>query len=122
MSDSTSSQRGPATVSLADEEGVKRIIVNVHYLADQVETHLASRSGVDVIISDMHRPGDERAGYTLLESLRARGDQTPYVIYTSTCDDAEMIEASSRGALGCATRISEIMQTVLSALEARKAS
>lgn len=34
------------------EAGVKRIIVNVHYLADQVETHLASRSGVDVIISD----------------------------------------------------------------------
>jgi MurNAc alpha-1-phosphate uridylyltransferase len=34
------------------EAGIKRIVVNVHYLADQVEMHLAARSGIDVIISD----------------------------------------------------------------------
>ena len=33
--------------------GVKRIVVNVHYLADSVEAHLAQRSGgLDVAISD----------------------------------------------------------------------
>ncbi len=32
--------------------GVQRIIVNVHYLADQVEAHVARRAGIDVIISD----------------------------------------------------------------------
>ena len=33
--------------------GVKKIVVNVHYLADAVEAHLASRKhGLDVVISD----------------------------------------------------------------------
>ena len=33
--------------------GVKKVIVNVHYLADAVEAHLASRNhGLDVVISD----------------------------------------------------------------------
>ncbi len=32
--------------------GVKRAIVNVHYLADQIEAHLASRREPEVIISD----------------------------------------------------------------------
>src|SRR5438270_1016722 len=34
------------------EIGVKRAIVNVHYLADQLEQHLASRSNPKIIISD----------------------------------------------------------------------
>ena len=33
--------------------GVKKVVVNVHYLADAVEAHLATRShGLDVVISD----------------------------------------------------------------------
>jgi CheY-like chemotaxis protein len=32
----------------------------------------------DAIISDMGRPLDSRAGYTLLEAVRGSGDQTPY--------------------------------------------
>ena len=35
----------------------------------------------DAVISDMGRPPDSRAGYTLLEALRGSGDQTPYFIY-----------------------------------------
>ena len=34
------------------EAGVKRVIVNVHYLADQVEAHLRARTDVEIIISD----------------------------------------------------------------------
>jgi MurNAc alpha-1-phosphate uridylyltransferase len=34
------------------EIGVRRAIVNVHYLADQLEQHLASRSNPEIIISD----------------------------------------------------------------------
>ena len=33
--------------------GVRKVVVNVHYLADAVEAHLASRQhGLEVIISD----------------------------------------------------------------------
>jgi N-acetyl-alpha-D-muramate 1-phosphate uridylyltransferase len=34
------------------ETGVERAIVNVHYLADQIETHLAARKRPTIIISD----------------------------------------------------------------------
>ena len=34
------------------DAGVKRAIVNVHYLADQIETHLATRTHPQIIISD----------------------------------------------------------------------
>jgi N-acetyl-alpha-D-muramate 1-phosphate uridylyltransferase len=34
------------------EIGVKRAIVNVHYLADQLERHLASRKTPEIVISD----------------------------------------------------------------------
>ena len=38
----------------------------------------------DAIISDMGRPPDSRAGYTLLEAVRGNGDQAPYFIYAGS--------------------------------------
>jgi len=32
--------------------GVKRAVVNVHHLADQIESHMAARNGLDIVISD----------------------------------------------------------------------
>ena len=74
----------------------------------------------DLIISDMSRPGDLQAGYTLLQSLRRSGDTTRVIFYTSSCTDVQMQEARTRGALGCSTQISQLMQTALSTLEARR--
>jgi DNA-binding winged helix-turn-helix (wHTH) protein/CheY-like chemotaxis protein len=74
----------------------------------------------DLIISDMGRPGDLQAGYTLLQRLRQSGDTTRVVFYTSSCTDAQMQEARTRGALGCSTQISQLMQMALSTLEARR--
>lgn len=34
------------------EAGVRRVVVNVHHLADQIESHLASRQDLEVIVSD----------------------------------------------------------------------
>jgi MurNAc alpha-1-phosphate uridylyltransferase len=39
-------------LDLFDKAGVERAIVNVHYLADQIETHLKGRKSPKVIISD----------------------------------------------------------------------
>ena len=47
----------------------------------------------DAIISDMGRPPDSRAGYTLLEAVRGSGDQTPYFIYAGSRDPAHVREA-----------------------------
>jgi CheY-like chemotaxis protein len=74
------------------------------------------RQRFDAIISDMGRPPDPRAGYTLLEALRASGNTTPYVIYASSNAPEHKAEARKRGALGCTNRASELFQYVISAL------
>lgn len=38
---------------------------------------------VDAIVSDMGRPGDRRAGLTLLSALRERGLRCPFLLYTA---------------------------------------
>lgn len=70
----------------------------------------------DAIISDMGRPPDARAGYTLLNLLRADGDQTPYIIYAGSNTPEHKAEARRSGALGCTNRASELFEYVLSAL------
>lgn len=71
----------------------------------------------DAIISDMGRPPDSRAGYTLLEALRGSGDQTPYFIYASSRDPAHVREALSRGAQGTTNMGDELLQMMLQALK-----
>lgn len=70
----------------------------------------------DVIISDMGRPPDPRAGYTLLDSLRKRGDQTPFIIYAGSNAPEHKGEAQRHGALGSTNRADELFELVLSAI------
>ncbi len=70
----------------------------------------------DAIISDMGRPPDSRAGYTLLEALRGSGDQTPYFIYAGSRRPEHVREARSRGAQGTTNMGDELLQMLLPAL------
>jgi hypothetical protein len=72
----------------------------------------------DAIISDMGRPPDSRAGYTLLEAVRGSGDQTPYFIYAGSRDPFHLREARSRGAQGTTNMGAELLQMLLGALNA----
>jgi CheY-like chemotaxis protein len=74
------------------------------------------RSSFDAIISDMGRPPDPKAGYTLLDKLRASGDQTPYIIYAGSRSPEHQAEARSKGAIGCTNRPNELFQMVLEVL------
>jgi len=69
----------------------------------------------DAIISDMGRPQDPQAGYTLLEKLRAMGNNAPYIIYASSRAPEHVAEARRRGAMGCTNRADELFQMVLAA-------
>jgi CheY-like chemotaxis protein len=71
---------------------------------------------VDAIISDMGRPPDPRAGYTLLSKLRESGDTTPFVIYAGSNAPKHKAEARKNGALGSTNRAPELFEYVLSAL------
>ena len=77
-----------------------------------------ARRRFDVIISDMGRPPDPRAGYTLLKALRQAGDTTPFVIYASSNAQADKDAARAAGALGSTNRASELFSLVLGALKA----
>lgn len=72
----------------------------------------------DLIISDMGRPSDRKAGYTLLDALRAQGNQTPFVLYTSSRAPEDVAEARRRGAQGQTNSAPELIEIVTEALAA----
>ena len=93
------------------------IRVDLSTSTEDALAHQAARP-YDLIISDMGRPPDSRAGYTLLDALRASGKQTPYVIYASSNSAEHKAEARRRGALGCTNRPQELVEYVLQGLGA----
>jgi CheY-like chemotaxis protein len=74
------------------------------------------RQSFDAIISDMGRPPDSQAGYTLLDPLRAKGDRTPFIIYAGSRSPEHRAEAKRRGALDSTNRPDELFELVLSAI------
>jgi len=76
------------------------------------------RQKFDLIISDMGRPPDQHAGYTLLDTLRGAGDRTPFVIYAGSRDPEHVKEAREHGALGCTNSAQELILLVTRALGA----
>jgi CheY-like chemotaxis protein len=94
------------------------------YLSTSTEDALAKTNlrSFDAIISDMGRPPDSRAGYTLLDELRRRGDQTPFIIYAGSNKPEHKAEALRHGALGSTNRKDELVQLVLSAISGRKSA
>lgn len=83
---------------------------------DKALEHI-SRKRFDIIISDMGRPPDSRAGYTLLDKLRADGDTTPFIIYASSRAPRHVAESRQHGAIGCTNNANELFRMVLLALE-----
>jgi CheY-like chemotaxis protein len=70
----------------------------------------------DVIISDMGRPPDSRAGYTLLDSLRKSGDRTPFIIYAGSSAPEHKKEAREHGALTSTNRAADLFENVMLSL------
>lgn len=72
----------------------------------------------DAIISDMGRPPDSQAGYTLLDSMRRGVLPPPYFIYAGSSAAKHADEALRRGAQGSTNRSDELLHMLLQALEA----
>jgi CheY-like chemotaxis protein len=84
---------------------------------ERIKRRSASGAGpFDAVISDMGRPPDPRAGYTLLDQLQASGDQTPFIIYAGSRTPEHWAEARRHGAVGCTNRPDELFEMVLTAL------
>lgn len=87
-------------------------------LATSTEDALTRLRGqrFDAIISDMDRPPDRRAGYTLLEAVRALDQNAPFIIYSGTRAPEYRAEALRLGANGTTNRPDELFEMVISSL------
>jgi CheY-like chemotaxis protein len=72
----------------------------------------------DAIISDIGRPPDMQAGYTLLNALRGSGDLTPFLIYAGSDSPQHQRLALSKGAQGSTNSPAKLIASVLEVLEA----
>jgi CheY-like chemotaxis protein len=70
----------------------------------------------DVVISDMSRLHDPRAGFTLLGRMRNGGSKTPYIIYSIPGSPEYRAEAWKRGAIGITDRPHDLVALVLEAV------
>jgi CheY-like chemotaxis protein len=118
--------KGRKLVLWVDDRPDNNIIERQSMAAYNIDFVLAQSTGqalaelrkqqFDAIISDMGRPPDSRAGYTLLEAVRGSGDQTPYFIYAGSRNMAHVREALSRGAQGTTNMGDELLQMLLQVL------
>jgi CheY-like chemotaxis protein len=66
-----------------------------------------------MIISDMGRPPDNRAGYTLLSELGKKGLNIPFIIYAAGGSESKNVqEAKSRGALASTSVTKELLSFI----------
>jgi DNA-binding NtrC family response regulator len=73
-----------------------------------------------VIISDMGRPPDSRAGYTLLEEIQKMKINKPFIIYAGSNLPEHKAEALRRGAYGSTNNPQELFDLVKSSLVDRE--
>ena len=59
--------------------GIARAVVNVHYLADALEAHLANQTGIDIVLSD-ERARLMETGGGLVQALPLLGDAPVLVV------------------------------------------
>lgn len=74
------------------------------------------RSSYDLIISDIRREPNQRAGFEMLTEMRRTGITTPVVFYTATAKTAQRTEAISLGAKGVAAAPEELLRLITDVL------
>ncbi len=74
---------------------------------------LLDRRTFDVIVSDMGRGLDQRAGYTLLGSLRKTDQTTPFLIYAGPDAEGYRDEALAKGAQGSTSSPKTLVEDVI---------
>lgn len=70
----------------------------------------------DAIISDMGRPPDQEAGYTLLAKVKEMHITTPFIIYAGSKRPEHIAEGRKRGAFGVTNDPQELFELVIDTL------
>jgi len=74
----------------------------------------------DAIITDMGRPPDLRAGYTLLAALKQRGVATPTLVYAGSASEEHRREAREAGAVDSTNRPQTVFEFVTRTVGSRR--
>ena len=74
---------------------------------------IAREERIDLVISNMNRPAERRAGLTLLDRLRSHGIDTPYIIYSTPVAPEQQAEVWKRGGLGVTGKPDDLLIMVL---------
>lgn len=90
--------------------------VSLSTSTDDALSKISQLGPYDVILSDMGRPPDAQAGYTLLEAVRSRRDPTPFIIYAASRSPEHFDMSVQRGAVGCTDQPGELIEMVSNAL------
>jgi CheY-like chemotaxis protein len=100
-----------------ERQALEALGINVVFSTSTEDALLRMRSSrFDVVVSDMGRPPDPLAGYTLLEQLRSAGDKTPFVIYSTSDRPEHKALARKRGAFGSTSNPQELLQLVVAGI------
>lgn len=78
-----------------------------------------SRRHFDLVISDMGRGDNNRAGYELLDEIRRRGSMVPFLIFSSSDKPEHRQEAMDRGAQLATNSIIELLDYIIKDLGER---
>lgn len=89
-----------------------RIHVENALTTEDALRHLDRNPDVDLIISDMGRRESDRAGYELLEQIRARGIKKPFAIFAGSDSPAFRQEAAKRGAQLSTNDVGELLNFI----------
>lgn len=78
-----------------------------------------SRRKFSAVISDMGRREGPREGYSLLDAMRKRGDQTPLFFYAASRAPEHIRETHEHGGQGCTNDANELFTMVTQAVLSR---
>jgi CheY-like chemotaxis protein len=81
-------------------------------LSTKEALELLSKRRFGAILSDMGRKEGPNEGYVLLDAVRSRGDQTPFLIYAGSNSDRHKREAEKNGAQGSTNNAQDLFEMV----------
>ncbi|MCA6118136.1 response regulator [Bradyrhizobium sp. WSM 1738] len=100
-----------------ETEALQALGIEVEFVTTTSEAmRKLQKNDYDVVISDMTRFEDEKAGYSLLNRLRDFRPGTPFILYSSTNTPDQERAIVSQGAYGSTSRASELVELVVSAI------
>jgi CheY-like chemotaxis protein len=122
------SKGGPKTILWVDDDPASNANERGAMAAYNIQFELARSTAealsklqhtrFDAIISDMARPDDRRAGYTLLDAVKNSG--VPFFIYAGSGAVQHAAEARERGATTSTDDFSGLISSVIGELGARR--